>query len=342
MMFIKRYVVAALALMALVGWYVHEVVSTASVRIDLFGTAFVLPVALWVIFAMFLLLVATVMHMLFASILEEFRLGRYDRDYSQLMTAFADALLRKTGRDHAFRTERYARIGQIVDKSQIAPEQSLAALDEPMVAEIVTLIERLKAGESVDLGKYRLPDANALVQHNALNLYREGKLEPTEVLGSAEKYGEALCREAYRDLMQVATLPTIEKFRRYMHYEALLVMIRRINAPEHTLKVSDATLVEMIDALKDLSPFDLMRLARVGAEHMLPEQRMHVFEKLTERSDKAMEGYLYTLFDLEMVDKARDLLSTTGPEEYQLFKAFADLKTCKKHYDIKIFSSLMK
>lgn len=341
-MFIKRYIVASIVLIVLVAWYVYGFVTDASIGFQFVGIVLpTMPIAAWVAMAMSLLFVATIMHMLFAIVVEEIRLGKYDRDYAQLMTAFADALLKKKGRSHLFRTDRYNKLGKIVDKTDMTPDSALMKLDEPKVAEVVELLEKLKAGQSVDLKKYNLLPSNVLVQQNAVNLYREGKIDDIAVLAHADKYGESLCQEAYRHLIVEAPLYLIEKHQRFLHYDAMMILIRRINAPEHTLEIPDATLVEMIDALKDTTPIDVMRLARISAEHMLPEQRMRVFEKLSERNDIAMDGYLYTLFDLEMVDKARDLLATTGADEYHLFKAFADLKTCKKHYDINIFSSLM-
>ena len=50
-----------------------------------------------------------------------------------------------------------------------------------------------------------------------------------------------------------------------------------------------------------------------------------------------MEGYLYTLYDLQMIDTANEILNNTAHNDYQIFKAYRDLKRANKHYDIAIF-----
>jgi hypothetical protein len=70
---------------------------------------------------------------------------------------------------------------------------------------------------------------------------------------------------------------------------------------------------------------------------MLPEQRIRLFEMLSEHNDEAMEGYLYTLYDLQMIDTANEILNNTASSDFQIFKAYRDLKRANKHYDIAIF-----
>jgi hypothetical protein len=58
---------------------------------------------------------------------------------------------------------------------------------------------------------------------------------------------------------------------------------------------------------------------------------------LSEHNDDAMEGYLYTLYDLQMIDTANEILNNTANNDYLIFKAYRDLKKANKHYDIAIF-----
>lgn len=99
--------------------------------------------------------------------------------------------------------------------------------------------------------------------------------------------------------------------------------------------------MDFIEKIKDLNSLDYLYLAVTMAKNMLPEQRIAIMEKLSDDDEKALDGYLFTLFDLEMIDKANDLLHMTSEEEYPLFKAYADLKACNKHYDIKRFANMM-
>ena len=70
---------------------------------------------------------------------------------------------------------------------------------------------------------------------------------------------------------------------------------------------------------------------------MLPEERMKLFESLSDTNEEAMDAYLFTLFDLEMLAPADEILEISQPEEYLNFKAYRALKDCNKHYNINLF-----
>lgn len=341
-MYIKRYTIAALLLIFAVGWFVYGFVSKESVHISVLGIVLPsLPVAVWVALAMLLLFAATLVHMIFYSMVGSFRLRRYEKDYTQLLDAIGDAFLQKEQRHHQFKTERYALLGEIADKTRMQPDAALTELPNAKIAGIVQMIETIKHGAGADLKRYNLAVNNPLVRQNQVNLLNEGKLEPESVLSKPDRYDEALHALAYEKLCTHAPLHVIEKYRDYMTFTALLRIVSRINAAENTLSVPNATVVDFIERIKGLSSLDYLYVAVTMGEHMLPEQRISVMERLSDDDEKALDGYLFTLFDLEMIEKAAELLHMTAEEEYPLFKAYADLKGCNKHYDIKRFANMM-
>lgn len=341
-MYIKRYTVAALLLIFAVGWFVYGFVTKESVHISVMGIVLPsLPVAVWVAVAMVLLFVATLAHMLFYSVVGSIRLRKYEKDFAHLLEAVADAFLQKNNRKHAFRTERYSLLGTVVDHSQMQPEPSLAELPDPKLSEVVKTIETIHRGEGTDLKRYNLPSDNPLVRQNQVNLLEEGKLEPETVLAKPERYHSELHAMAFKRLCADAPLHLLEKYRDFMTFDGLLIIVSRINAEENTLSIPNTTLVDFIERIDGLGSLDYLYLAVTMGRNMLPEQRIAVMEKLSDDDEKALDGYLFTLFDLEMIDKANELLHITGEEEYPLFKAYADLKACSKHYDIKRFAKMM-
>ena len=341
-MYIKRYSFAALLLIFGIGWFVYGFVSKESMHITVLGIVLpALPVAVWVAAAMLLLFTATILHMLFYSFVGSMRLRKYEKDYQLLLEAFADALLKKPEREHRFKTARYTLIGRIVDQSDLEPGAGLEHLEHPKLSLVAATLQQIAAGDSVDLKRFNLPPSNPFVVRNQYNQLQNGALEPETILAKPDRYDALLHAEAYELLVAAAPLSLIEKYRRFMTYTALMTILERINATDNTLKVPNATVVDFIEKVDDLSPLDFLNLAVVIAEHMLPEQRIAITETLSDHNDNALDGYIFTLFDLEMVDKARDLLPLTAEGEYTLFKAYADLKECNRHYDIKIFAKMM-
>lgn len=341
-MYIKRYSIAALLLIFAVGWFVYGFVSKASLHIDVLGIVLPsLPVAVWVALAMLLLFAATLAHMLFYSVVGSIRLRKYEKDYAHLLDAIADAFLQKEERHHRFKTDRYAVMGQIADQTQMQPAAALTELSHTKIAGIVQMIETIKQGGSTDLKRYNLAVNNPLVRQNQINLLTEGKLDAETVLSKPDRYDKALHTMAFEQLCMHAPLHILEKYRDHMTFTALLSIVSRINAAENTLSVPNAALVDFIERIEGLNSLDYLFVAVTIGEHMLPEQRISIMERLSDDDEKALDGYLFTLFDLEMVDKANELLHMTAEGEYPLFKAYAELKGCNKHYDIKRFANMM-
>ena len=87
----------------------------------------------------------------------------------------------------------------------------------------------------------------------------------------------------------------------------------------------------------ELSEEDYIKISSIFSMNMVPDQRLKLFETLSEKSEDAMPAYLYTLFDLEMIAPADEILENSQPEEYVYFKAYRALKECNKHFDINLF-----
>ncbi len=82
---------------------------------------------------------------------------------------------------------------------------------------------------------------------------------------------------------------------------------------------------------------ELIKASTMLAIGMIPEQRMKLFETISETNEEAMGAYLYTLFDLELLAPADEILDNTQPDEYLRFKAFRALKESNKNFNINLF-----
>ena len=59
---------------------------------------------------------------------------------------------------------------------------------------------------------------------------------------------------------------------------------------------------------------------------MSPDFRLELFKHLIEKSDDAIEGYLYTLLNLEMTKEAEDTIQEHQVEHIDHIKAYITLK----------------
>ena len=338
-MYIKRYTVASFILMALVGAFVYTYVTPETTTIDFFGIPLpALSIAVWVVVPLFILYIASVLHFSFYSFLGSMNLRKYDKDYDKLMDAIVEAYLGKKSRAHSFKTERYSLLGTLLENTALFPVGNIIAnTDNEKIVDVLQAIEKIKNGEVVDLKQYNLLMENELVVQNERNRYKTGELTAEMVLTNSTKYADALKQEVYVDYVKSASIANIEKYKVLLTKEALYEILARVNADSFTLEINNDELVSLMHKL-ELSVNDYIKLSSVISHGgMIPEQRMRLFETLSDENEAIIPAYLYTLFDLEVLAPVDEILDNSQPDEYQKFKAYRALKECNKHFSIELF-----
>ncbi|MDF1884540.1 hypothetical protein JHD49_11375, partial [Sulfurimonas sp. SAG-AH-194-C21] len=128
-MYIKRYTIAALILMASLGAFVYTYVTKGTTSIDLFGIPLPsLSIALWIVLPVFVLYIASVLHMSFYSFLGGMSLRKYEKDYDKIIDAIVEAYLGKKSRSHSFKTDRYALLGKLLENTAMFPTGNVVGL----------------------------------------------------------------------------------------------------------------------------------------------------------------------------------------------------------------------
>lgn len=337
-MHIKKYSVSAFILIVLVGWFVYAFVTQGSMSVNFFGMELpLLLTAVWVIVPLFILYIASVAHISFYSILGSFKARRYEKDHEKIVEAVIDAFLGKENRSHDFKTDRYKLLGSLVDNATIFPSKTLEInSNNKKLNDVLNNINIIRSGGVCDLRKYALSPSNAIVIQNDRNRYKKGDLSAEDILSSKDKFDITLQKEVYVDFVKTAPLQTIEKYKTNMTKESLFEILPRVNADKNTLVVPNETLLAFFKGL-ELDAKGYVEASKLLSYAALPEQRMKLFELLGNEDEKAMEAYLFTLFDLEMIAPAKDILDMSQPNEYLRLKAYASLKDCQKQFNINLF-----
>jgi len=332
-MHIKRYTIASFLLIALTGWYISTFISTQTISINLFGIEIApLSVSIWTMIPLFVLYLASVIHMSFYSMVRSLEIRKYEKDYVDMNECISDAYLGKENRYHSFRTPRYKLLGSLFDNTRLFPTSMIDTnINSEKIATTLKLIEDIKAGKVVDLKKMALSQDNELVIQNERNKYKSGTKGAEDFLSNPTKYNNKLLHEIYADIVKSASLKTVEKYKIFMDRDTLLVFFSRSD-----LEISNEALIKLFDTL-ELNSNDYIRISQSVSSGITPEQRMKLFETLSDSNDDAMEAYLYTLYDLEMIEPADAILEISQADEYLNFKAYRALKECNKNFNINLF-----
>ena len=340
-MYIKRYSIAAFILMALVGWYVYAYITPETKIIDFFGIPLPsLSIALLVVVPLFVLYIGSVIHMFFYSMLASIKARRSEKDYEKVFDSVVDAYLGKINRKHALKTQEYALFGTLLDQSTVFPNSKIDfESDDPKAKKVTTaldIIESIKNRQSADLKAYNLLPENPLVIQNHKNMYKNGDINAEEVLSHPKKYDKLVCEEVYADYIKTATVAQIDKYKEFLTKDALYAILARVNADENTIEISNDALQVLFSSLQ-LDAQDYMKISRIIASSMIPDQRIKLFETISNEKEEATDAYLYTLLDLEMLEPAYAMLDISQPNEFQNFKAYRALKECNRPFNIELF-----
>ncbi|MDQ7043311.1 MAG: hypothetical protein Q9M34_07235, partial [Sulfurimonas sp.] len=235
-MHIKKYTIAALILMALVGAFVYTYVTKETTSIDFFGIPLpALSIAIWVIVPVFILYIASLLHMSFYSLLGNMSLRKYEKDYDKIIDAIVDAYLGKKSRHHTFKTDRYALLGKLLENTSMFPAKDMTGLiSNEKIDKVLKIIEDIKKGEVVDLKPYNLLKDNELVIQNKRNKYKKGILTAETILSDTTKYSDVLRKEVYVDYVKTASVSNFLKYKELLSPESLYIVLSRVNADENT------------------------------------------------------------------------------------------------------------
>lgn len=333
---LKRYTIASLILMILVAVAAYSIDNEA-ISFDLIGIHFPnLPVAFWVVVPLIIMYLASLLHMGVYALVGNFKLRRLNKDHEKMIDALRDALLGVGERNYVYKSEPYKLMGKLIDHSLLMPFDTLRSIGNEKIDEVLELMRDVKENKKVDIKKFHLPSTTSIAIQNNLNRLERGEIDADSVLSRPDSYGEIVCAKAYETYVKTASVGSIMKFKHLFTKASLSDFLQRINASENGIQISNEELVALLLSIK-LDSNDWIDLSEAMAKNMLPEQRIRLFEMLSEQNDDAMEGYFYTLYDLQMIDTANEILNNTANNDYLIFKAYRDLKKANKHYDIAIF-----
>lgn len=333
---LKRYTIASLILMILVAAAVYSI-DNESISFDLLGMHFPnLPVAFWVVVPLIIMYLASLLHMGVYALVGNFKLRRLNKDHEKMIDALRDSLLGVTERNYVYKSDAYKLMGKLIDNALILPYETLRSVGNEKIDEALELMRDVKEKKKVDIKKFHLPTTTSIAIQNNLNRFERGEIDADSVLSRPDSYGEIVCAKAYESYVKTASVGSVMKFKHLFTKASLIDFVQRINASDNGIQITNEELATIFASLK-LSSYDWVDLSEAMSKNMLPEQRIRLFEMLSEHNDDAMEGYLYTLYDLQMIDTANEILNNTAHNDYLIFKAYRDLKKANKHYDIAIF-----
>ncbi|MRI58540.1 MAG: hypothetical protein C6H99_03425 [Epsilonproteobacteria bacterium] len=331
---LKRYIFFSILLMAIVGGLVYSQIES-NYTFEIAGIPITLPVAVWVVIPMFIMFLASFFHMSYYSFINFMKLKRYKKDYEKMVGAFAQSIMREP-RIHQYKSAEAKNLGVVVDHSHIVPQDFKIDTKAEKIKKALEYVKDIQNGIYVEIEEFKLSSKNPLLVKNIENRLKEEPTYSGVVLRNCSEYPRELCEKALEVYMGFSDISKIKEYAKLFSFETLLKLIDSAQQSGAKLHYQDILYI-LQEADMKIDEKGYILLAKKVKSVLSPDDRLRLFEILKDRDEKSEGAYVYTLLDLEMIDKARDFLETTNDDELRPFKAYLELKECGRNYPLELF-----
>ncbi len=331
---LKKYISFGLILLIAIGVAVYSFIGD-SYSLSVAGVTITLPIAVWVVLPALLLFIFTLFHLLFYGAMGFTKMRGIKKDSELFLENSKNALLGKMVESN-YKTDIFKLPGAILPLLNIDPKRYADhRVYDDGVQDILDVKRKLDDGEVVDLYPFSLRSDNALVLKNHENRLKQDKSYALTILNKCDD--EGLKQKALLTLASYAPLEDINRYDVKPTKEIFDIFISRIGDKENPLDLSDEDIISFIKKL-DFSSMDFIELAKKLKPKLNPDRLILLFEKLScEFPNLAGEAYLYVMFELQMMDNAREYLDNSSEDEYLKFRYLLFLKDSGKNFDTELF-----
>lgn len=335
---LKYYVVFSFVFMFIMGLYVYSLESQSYTYSLPFSTAqLTLPVAVWILGIVLVFFIMTLIF--FASAWAKEMLEDYHRknDYDKLLTQINEQALNQPIKDRVYKRKAFGDLSKILQRFYLKPRLDSMESFNRKIDSLFETYKDVMSGKVVDLKKYHLSKDNKFNLQNLKNKiktnYKNGfNLLDEDYPNELQSYAilEILKNGDSKDLNKlVAQLPNLTLDKALVQ-ELLQVYLKYPNTIE-TKHLSESFKNVGCEA------FEYIQYAKESKGILSPDEWIRFFEECADNDEKAEMALFYVLFELEMIDKAKERHKSHAKGEYTAIDAYLDLKASGKNYPFDIF-----
>lgn len=332
---IKRYIVLALIFIVAVGLYVFSF-NGQSFTLDILGLSFTFPIAVWIIVPIIILMLGTIAHLFYYSMKHFMEVRAHKKDYDTFLKSAKQALIYESS-SAQYKTPWFSLPHALLSQMELKNTATTESIENEELRGVIELVNRIRNGEFVELKKYKLNQDNPLVTQNQLNKLQANPKMASEVLRNENSDKESeLYKKAWNQLLSNASFAEIQRLNLPLEEGDILLILRRYVDEEDALFIDNEPLENLLK-LEALGRKGLIEAAKILQTKLTPDGIVALFEKLYNARVEASEAFLYLLFELQMIDRAREILENSEAEDFKEFKLLLFLRDHGKHCETSFF-----
>lgn len=328
---LKKYIVASVIFIAAVAAYVFSIAQT-DYQITLFDTTLLLPVALWVILPLLVLFVASVFHMIFYGLKGYMVTSSLNKDESNMIKLIKNKLLKKD-ETIKFKNPIFQELGEILSQVDVQISSDDFTSKNSEINDLAKSLIEIKNQKFVSLN-YKLNANNEIAIANNINKINEQADWAIEVLKKSANYTQKEIEAAFTKVLNDKSMTTLKKILPNLKLsKAMIQELFKKDSAQAEFSLSSEELIKYIKQT-ELNKQEFLEIAKLYKTSLTPDEIIGLFEELSNTNEAALDAYVYILFEYEMIDKIRDIFSSTSSDELTAFKALLELKDSGKQYTL--------
>ena len=316
----RKFLVYCIIYIAVVAGLTYSL-NSSDFTFELLGQAITLPVAVWVTLPVAVLALLALLHIAYHGY-AFYRYKKWIKKDSQLYKDLAKETLLGFDSNKEFKTDAYKIASQVTRSISPWNEFKEMGVDDAELNNIMQTIKSIKNNEIVDLKKFRLAKDSKI---NILNELNKIEQLPTYYLDLLKNHdlNDTLKKAAVAKLIKTAPFGDIKRANLDLSSEEIMAIIARFVNDEIDLS-SDEIFDLLNNAKVTKAQYD--KAAIMLRNKLKPDAFIGIFEKLKSIHADADEAYVYALFELQMLDKVREAVENSDPDEFKEIKVLLFLR----------------
>ncbi|MBS9782848.1 MAG: hypothetical protein KGV43_03515 [Arcobacter sp.] len=332
----KKYVVFSILFIGLVYGYLFSL-ELGYYRLTLLEISVNLPIAVWIIMPLAFLFLATIFHIMFYGLLNVFKQRAINKDHRNIIDLIKENLLEKPSK-RKFKSKEFKQLASILKQFKLEIKDSTFTSNDEELNNIVANLQNINNGKYVTDKSLSLNKISQIANKNLLNKVNEQVDFAVDVVKKSENYPADIVRQAFIKVVNEKSMTTVKKLYKNLKLDKeLAMMLFSKDSQNNEFGFSEDEIAKIAKDL-EFKKEDYFILAKNYKTSLQPNEMISLFEKLSTQSEEAMTAYLDVLFEYEMIDKVREIVSSTPDGEFMPYKALLDLKDAGKQYTLEAIS----
>ena len=164
---LKKYIISSILLIIIIAGYVFSLEAN-DYTIVILDNTFTFPIAVWAIIPVVILFVASIFHILFYGFRTFLNSRAVEKDEKNIVNLLKETLLENQNKIK-FKTKTFIDLSSILSQLTFDVKNDFASKDKDL-NEIISLISKVNAGESVSLKNYKFNKHGSIVKKNLITI----------------------------------------------------------------------------------------------------------------------------------------------------------------------------